>query len=214
MAEAFERVPWEIAQHIFSYLDPTALGRALIVSRGWFKIASRQELWDRFRTPLIFFRSIPEKARLKRASVYVFYPETQAFVPFFHFPHTNHFDLRGIVHRGQLYFLGGFLGESLSPSSTFYRLSIPVREDSQVALNGLPYGHYGFGFAASDDYLYLFGGTSNFWRYSIPENKWTRTGLSLKEDLAYFSTVAYKGVTYIIGGKTAKADSAKNPKNN
>jgi len=115
-----------------------------------------------------------------------------------------------VCHRGFLYYFGGFTDSTLRPSVDFYRVSLPVKDDSYTLLVASNTGREGFGMAAVGDFIYMFGGKglttycSSIDRYSIPLDRWTEVfGTKPRQTFsqAHFGTVTYGEAVYLIGGK-------------
>ena len=90
MDETF-KLPWELVQDIFSFLDLASLASICLVAkyyilsllfvnsnshiRSWHRIGRRKELWRRFQRPVLFLRR-------RKSSLDIFSTETQTLDSF------------------------------------------------------------------------------------------------------------------------------------
>ena len=72
---------------------------------------------------------------------------------------------------------------------------------------------YGFGVAAHDNYIYVFGGTiryggflSSVERYDVENDKWTTLNATMNQPLSFLSAVTVKNTIYLIGGREDNYD--------
>jgi len=162
MDETF-KLPWELVQDIFSFLDLASLASICLVAkyyilsllfvnsnshiRSWHRIGRRKELWRRFQRPVLFLRR-------RKSSLDIFSTETQTLDSF---PDTTwsiewvarahliqltiicsyRSELRAVFHRGALYFLGYPRVSHSRPSVPLMRVNLPTAKKNRVGFKQL-----------------------------------------------------------------------------